>query len=158
MSLEKNCVYFSTPWSSITGYSHWLSLSFFTPSQRVNSATRPTLRGWLLTPRAKSETKMADRKAREVVISTSSSAKLLRWRVSVGTVVREGSVLCFYEVVGEAERPGSFITQPKLKSAFAGKVRELLVSEGEIVAARYVQYSKAANKQALKCKLVYLGV
>ncbi|KAL9975955.1 hypothetical protein ACROYT_G013179 [Oculina patagonica] len=79
---------------------------------------------------------MADRKAREVVISTTTSAKLLRWRVCAGSEVREGSVLCFYEVVGEAERTGSFITQPKLKSAFAGKVRELLVSEGEIVAAR----------------------
>lgn len=79
---------------------------------------------------------MADRKAREVVISNTSSAKLLRWRVCAGSEVREGSVLCFYEIVGEAERAGSFITQPKLKSAFTGKVRELLVSEGEIVAAR----------------------
>ena len=79
---------------------------------------------------------MADRKTREVVISTTSSAKLLRWRVCAGSEVREGSVLCFYEVAGESERAGSFITQPKLKSAFTGKVRELLVSEGEIVAAR----------------------
>lgn len=79
---------------------------------------------------------MADRKAREVVISTTSSAKLLRWRVCAGSEVREGSVLCFYEIVGEAERTGSFITQPKLKSAFTGKVRELFVCEGEIVAAR----------------------
>ena len=78
---------------------------------------------------------MADRKAREVVISTSSSAKLSRWRVCAGSEVREGSVLCFYEVVGKAERSGSFITQPKLKSAFTGKVRELLVTEGEIVPA-----------------------
>ena len=79
---------------------------------------------------------MADRKAREVVISSTSSAKLLRWRVCAGSEVREGSVLCFYEVIGEVERTGSFVTQPKLKSAFTGKVRELLVSEGEIVAAR----------------------
>ena len=119
---------------------HWLFILFYPiPESKFGDSPHPT---WLIIdPRAKSETKMADRKAREVVISTSSSAKLSRWRVSVGTEVREGSVLCFYEVVGEAERPGSFITQPKLKSAFAGKVRELLVSEGEIVAARYVQYS-----------------
>ena len=78
---------------------------------------------------------MADRKAREVVISTSSSAKLSRWRVCAGSEIREGSVLCFYEVNGEAGRPGSFITQPKLKSSVAGKVRELLVAEGEIVPA-----------------------
>lgn len=76
---------------------------------------------------------MADRKAREVVISTSSSAKLLRWRVCSGSEVREGSVLCFYEVIGKSEKSGSFITQPKLKSTFTGKVRELLVAEGEIV-------------------------
>ena len=78
---------------------------------------------------------MADRKAREVVISTSYSAKLLRWRVSAGSEVREGSALCFYEVIGKADRSGSFITQPKLKSAFTGKVRQLLVTEGEIVSA-----------------------
>ena len=78
---------------------------------------------------------MADRRAREVVISTSSSVKLSRWRVCAGSEVREGSVLCFYEVVGKAEKTGSFITQPKLKSSHAGKVRELLVAEGEIVPA-----------------------
>ena len=108
---------------------------FLTPSQIVIfDSPHPS---WLIIdPRAKSESKMADRKAREVVISPSSSAKLLRWRVCSGSEVREGSVLCFYEIVGDVERPGSFITQPKLKSAFTGKVRELLVSEGEIVAAR----------------------
>ncbi|XP_015772091.1 PREDICTED: RNA polymerase II subunit A C-terminal domain phosphatase-like [Acropora digitifera] len=77
---------------------------------------------------------MADRRAREVVISTSYSAKLLRWRVCAGSEVREGSVLCFYEVTDKGEKPGSFITQPKLKSAFAGKVRKLLVAEGDVVA------------------------
>jgi len=77
---------------------------------------------------------MADRRAREVVISTSYSAKLLRWRVCAGSEVREGSVLCFYEVTDKEEKPGSFITQPKLKSAFAGKVRKLLVAEGDVVA------------------------
>ena len=77
---------------------------------------------------------MAERKAREVVISTSFSAKLLRWRVCTGSEVREGSVLCFYEVTDKAEESGSFITQPKLKSVFTGKVRELLVAEGDVVA------------------------
>ena len=78
---------------------------------------------------------MADKQAKEVVISTSSSVKLSRWRVCAGSEVREGSVLCFYEVAGKAERTGSFVTQPKLKSAFTGKVRELLVAEGDIVPA-----------------------
>ena len=78
---------------------------------------------------------MADKQSKEVVISTSSSVKLSRWRVSAGSEVREGSVLCFYEVFGKAERTGSFVTQPKLKSAFTGKVRELLVAEGDIVPA-----------------------
>ncbi|XP_068723249.1 RNA polymerase II subunit A C-terminal domain phosphatase-like [Montipora capricornis] len=77
---------------------------------------------------------MAERRAREVVISTSFSAKLLRWRVCTGSEVREGSVLCFYEVTDKAEQSGSFITQPKLKSVFTGKVRELLVAEGDVVA------------------------
>ena len=87
-------------------------------------------------PCTKSESKMVNRKTREVVISTPSSAKLLRWRVHPGSEVREGSVLCLYEIVGDVDRAGSFITRPKLKSAFKGKVRKLLVAEGEIVAAR----------------------
>lgn len=97
----------------------------------------PHPRWLIIDPRAKSESKMADREAREVVISTSSSARLLRWRVGPGSEVREGSVLCFYEIIGDGDRAGSFITQPKLKSAFTGIVRELLVAEGEIVAARW---------------------
>ena len=79
---------------------------------------------------------MAAAKVQEVVISRSFPAKLARWRVFPGSEVREGSVLCFYEVVGDAEARRSLVSQPKLKSAFTGKVRKLLVSEGEIVPAR----------------------
>ena len=78
---------------------------------------------------------MADSKSREVVISTSHPTKLSRWRVNAGSEVREGNVLCFYEVTNKAEKSGSFKTQPKLKAAFTGKVRKLLVAEGDFVPA-----------------------
>ena len=86
-------------------------------------------------PREK-KTKMADSKRQEVVLSRSLPARLVRWRVVAGSEVREGSVLCFYEVIGEAGSTKPFLIQPKLKSAFTGKVRKLLFAEGDIVPAR----------------------
>lgn len=57
----------------------------------------------------KSEIKMVDRKVREVVIFNMFFVKLLWWWVCVGLEVREGSVFCFYEIVGEVEWVGLFI-------------------------------------------------
>ena len=82
------------------------------------------------------ETNMATTRLQEVILSSTFSAKLVKWRVCPGTDVREGSVLGFYEKVGQPVKEASFIKQPKLKCRFNGKVKVLLVNEGEIVPAK----------------------
>ena len=79
---------------------------------------------------------MAAARLQEVTISSTFSAKLVKWRICPGTEVREGSVLGFYEKVGQTLDEGSFIKQPNLKCRFNGKVKDLLVNEGEIVPAK----------------------
>lgn len=76
---------------------------------------------------------MADRGANEVIISSSFSAKLIKWRVSEGQIVKERSVLALYEKLGQSEEQKGFITQPKLKSTVNGRVGKLLVAEGDVV-------------------------
>ena len=79
---------------------------------------------------------MAATRFQEVTISSTFSAKLVKWRLCPGADVREGSVLGFYEKVGLPVEQASFIKQPKLKCSYNGKVKELLVAEGEIVPAK----------------------
>ncbi|EDO40176.1 predicted protein [Nematostella vectensis] len=76
---------------------------------------------------------MADEEMNQVIISSSFSAKLTKWRVCEGQIVKEGNVLAFYEKLGQSDEKKAFITQPKLKSSRNGRVRKFLVSEGEIV-------------------------
>ena len=82
------------------------------------------------------ETKMADGRIREVVISSEFSAKLVKWHVRDGKEVREGSLLGFYEKLDGSESAESFIRQPRLKSSYNGRIQKLLVAEGDVVAAR----------------------
>lgn len=69
--------------------------------------------------------------AKDVIVSLPSknSAKIVKWKVDVGTIVYEGRVLLLYNVksnAGESELR-------KLKATDVGTVRKLLVKEGELV-------------------------
>lgn len=57
----------------------------------------------------KSESKMVDREVREVVIFMFLFVRLLWWWVGFGLEVREGSVFCFYEIIGDGDWVGFFI-------------------------------------------------
>ena len=78
---------------------------------------------------------MADSGENNVVISSSFTSKLLKWRVSEGQEVKERSVLALYEKLGRSDEQKGFITQPKLKSNVNGRIKKLLVSEGDVVPA-----------------------
>ena len=78
---------------------------------------------------------MAERGENNVIISSTFASKLVEWRVSEGQEVKERSVLALYEKLGQSVGDKGFITQPKLRSHVNGRIRKLLVSEGEVVPA-----------------------
>lgn len=76
---------------------------------------------------------MADSGENNVTISSSFSAKLIKWRVSEGQDVKERTVLALYERLGQSEEQKGFNLQPKLKSTVNGRIKKLLVQEGDVV-------------------------
>lgn len=76
---------------------------------------------------------MADSKENNVVISSSFSAKLMKWRVSEGQDVKERAVLALYEKLYHSDDQKGFHLQPKLKCTVNGRIKKLLVQEGDVV-------------------------
>lgn len=69
--------------------------------------------------------------AKEVILCLPSknSAKIVKWKVVEGTIVYEGRVLVLYDI----KSSDGTTEQKKLKATGVGKVRKLLVEEGELV-------------------------
>lgn len=83
----------------------------------------------------KRKNKMADSEENNVIISSSFSAKLTKWRVTEGQDVKERTVLALYEKLDHSDDPKGFHLQPKLKCTVNGRIKKLLVQEGDVVPA-----------------------
>lgn len=64
-----------------------------------------------------------------VVLPTSKSAKIVKWKVSEGTIVYEGRVILLYDLNTNGDEGG----QKRLKATEVGTVRRLIAKEGEIL-------------------------
>lgn len=76
---------------------------------------------------------MADSGENNVAISSSFTSKLMKWRVNEGQDVKERTVLALYEKVGQSSDQKGFNLQPKLRSNVNGRIKKLLVAEGDVV-------------------------
>lgn len=57
-------------------------------------------------------------------------SKIVKWKVSHGSHVGQGTVLCLYEPVGTSK-------QLRLRCSEVGTVRELTAKEGDVITARF---------------------
>ena len=67
--------------------------------------------------------------------NTSGSGKLLKWRVTKGTMVSVGRILLLYQCVGTSENED--FNEKKIRATQFGRVTKLHVNEGDIIHPGY---------------------
>lgn len=59
--------------------------------------------------------------------------KIIKWKVSKGTIISAGRVLLSYQTVNNSNNPDEKKVEKKLRSTEFGRVTELFVRQGDIV-------------------------